>query len=258
MKTLVTTPSGFKTTRWSTTLGEMLARDLCPFMPRDVRIESVRGALRASSMMLLLWPKAACRAARGACGATALHLAVQHKVRHVRAWAAASLEGQNLLCFCSVHLHAGPCRRTLPTAAGAQGMHVLAVMHAALHVSPRSVGPIGKTVRVQMWIAVHELLRRGLAPAAQDDAGLTPLDYLVAACQVQATTTPRQRTAVHDDAEQPPVHADPASNEGGAADAHSDQSIAEKARLVRESRLYANTPPARQCVLDEFLSACEG
>ena len=78
---LDTTPSGFSTIPWSLALGERLARNRAPFMPRAVRMRSVRDALRASAIMLALWrgtPDAPQATLRG--GATGLHLAVQHQV----------------------------------------------------------------------------------------------------------------------------------------------------------------------------------
>ena len=75
------TPSGFKMIRWSVGLGEQLARNQVPFMARALRIESLQGALHASSIMLVLWrstPGAATATTKE--GLTALHLAARHQV----------------------------------------------------------------------------------------------------------------------------------------------------------------------------------
>lgn len=76
------TPLGFGVVRWTLALGEQLARDQMPFMPRPLRIDSLRDALHASSLMLVLWrtaPDATTATLRG--GVTALHLATQYQVR---------------------------------------------------------------------------------------------------------------------------------------------------------------------------------
>eukprot|EP00892_Ulva_mutabilis_P010180 jgi/Ulvmu1/7534/UM037_0078.1 len=82
VENLMTTPSGLKSLRWSVALGEELAHGCFPFMPRQMHIESLRAALRVSSMALVQWRTQANSAeARLSNGGTALHAAVQHEVR---------------------------------------------------------------------------------------------------------------------------------------------------------------------------------
>jgi hypothetical protein len=76
------TTAGFKVIRWSVALGEQLARHQLPFVSRNMHIVSLRGALQASSMMMVLWRHAPdATTATTKSGATALHLAAKNQVR---------------------------------------------------------------------------------------------------------------------------------------------------------------------------------
>jgi hypothetical protein len=119
---LEATPSGFKVKQWSLSLGEQLARDRLPFLPRALRIESVRGALRASAVMLALWRAApdAPRAALKDDGATALHLAAKYQAR---------------VAPIAARMHATYSGRALTVAREDRAMsfhHVFAVSHSTL------------------------------------------------------------------------------------------------------------------------------
>lgn len=82
VENLLTTPSGLKSLRWSVALGEELAHGCFPFMPRQLHIESLKAALRVSSMALVQWrSQANSEEARLPDGGTALHAAVKHEVR---------------------------------------------------------------------------------------------------------------------------------------------------------------------------------
>ena len=247
------TPLGFGVVRWTLALGEQLARDQMPFMPRPLRIDSLRDALHASSLMLVLWrtaPDATTATLRG--GVTALHLAARYQVR--------------LRTACTQ-----PCSLSW-------GVHLRALASSGFARPPRE----RQSAVLQMWVAISELCTRGASLSARDDAGETPLDALLRQCRalergqsfavgasVGTLTVPGSGVLMSPspglatppmgpvDARAPqqtPLGTPPLLSTEARAALPAD--VGAKVAEVRSSKVYRTTAQERLVLFDEFLDAC--